>query len=164
MNSETKIQRLTMLKDLMLNHDKHFPKMSFNIKAWKVDELQMKKLNIKDKKDCGTAACALGSAACYQPFINMGLKIQMAPDGSVARLMGLPTEYPAFDGKREFGAGAEFFGITMDESRYLFNPMDYKRVEIGDDSNDVTAEMVANRVQKLINDEVAKVCTQSSAS
>lgn len=91
MRNSTRIKRLGMLRDMLKNHRKIFPEMKFDMSIY----------------HCGTAACALGSAACYPPLMKDGLHLDW--------LWG-----PAFKGTSKMEAGATFFGLTFDETYFIF--------------------------------------------
>ena len=148
-DNETRLERLTELQGMLTHHDQLFTKkkVRFDIRNWA-------KLDYFDSEtECGTAACALGSAALYEPFAKAGLCLSGGESGS-----------PVCDSYEGYSAGAEFFGITPDESLFLFSPGAY-----GDRSHEyptapelnaiygfmepvrnVTPEHVAARVGKLI--------------
>jgi hypothetical protein len=69
---------------------------------------------------CGTTACALGFAAISGLFKAEGLKYEFC-DVSTFGKDRLLLE-PSFYGHTGFNAGAYLFDITMDDSRYLFDP------------------------------------------
>lgn len=115
-----RLERLEMLQDMLERHDEIFGKdVKFDIRMWFTDDDNV-------RKDCGTAACALGSAACYPPFMTMGLNIQdwqgkkPGEEDFSARHSDV-----CYDGEEGCSAGAEFFGITRQESEWLFNPDEY---------------------------------------
>lgn len=183
MRNATRIERLTTLRDIMLNHDTIFPKVQLNMFNWanpidSTDKKEIKKLNKAlgrtQKKDCGTSACALGSAACYPPFKKKGLTIEIEPG---VYSFNSPT-YKTREGREYSGfeAGKEFFGISGAESIFLFDPEDYRAdprdgqkkrmvgsvklipiVPTAEDSNTysktgfIQEYEVANRIQLLIN-------------
>jgi len=62
------VARLKKLIYLLENHDTLFPNTKFNMNFWG-DE-------ITENYTCATAACALGSAALYPPFMKKGLKLR----------------------------------------------------------------------------------------
>ena len=79
------VERMKMLYDMLMRHDELFVKTKqckFNIYTW----------------TCGTSACALGSAAMYDPFTKQGLTIDC---------FGTPE----YKGEEGFQAGALFFGL-----------------------------------------------------
>lgn len=140
MNRKVRLDRLNKLLYLMENHKEVFPEIKFAIYTWKSVER------------CGTAACALGSAACYPPFKKAGLKMSNEYD--------LP-EYTTSDGElhEEVDAGREFFGITDDEACHLFLPSFYSHPEYLGSSNPhkftpinvtIKPKHVATRIKKLI--------------
>lgn len=77
---------------------------------------------------CNTAACALGWATAFFP--RSKLKVV---EGSVI------WEDDTYD----YCAGAKMFGITYDQSIYLFSPLEY-------DESKITPKMVAARIEKLV--------------
>jgi hypothetical protein len=160
MNNKLRLKRLKQLKYMMENHKKIFPESIFDIDAW-----------IKPAKSrCGTAACALGSACFYPPFQKQGLSIdgykKLSDVGKAAKKIGEDAFdfSPGFDGNDYDGyeTGANFFGIEIDESYFLFKPDHYKNC--GDDGSKtflhrffgikqvekVTPAMVAQRTGMII--------------
>lgn len=86
---------------------------------------------------CCSAACALGSAAVYQPLFDQGLRlIANVRNGNAGDII-------YFDGRIDFDAGAKFFGISLDDSDYLFEPGEY-------DCMNITGDMVIDRIDELI--------------
>lgn len=79
---------------------------------------------------CDTACCALGAAALNPTFNKMGLDVD---DSWLIRYKTYTND----------DAGTEFFGITEDESRYLF--MYYE----GKDLEDVTIDEVRARIAEV---------------
>lgn len=130
MQKAVRIKRLKQLKKMLINHDKIFPKIEFNLDTWKSDEVK--------KKGCGTAACALGSACFYKPFQKEGL--EMYGDDEFEYM-------PVFQGANQWEAGAKFFGIDLEESEYLFDPAEYHKEY---DYAEICPGAVAKRVQELI--------------
>jgi len=134
MQRKTRVKRLSMLKDMLDRHDELFPKAKFDINEWLCVDGQWEPENedktlacLMKEGFCATAACALGSAALYKPFNKMGLKV----------LKNVPT----FNGEIGFEAGEDFFGISYEESNFLFNPSSYDK----DNSlNDYTKNGVYN--------------------
>ena len=130
-------ERLKKLEYMLRNHDKIFEKkLAFHINYWTANL-------IKKKKGCGTVACALGSAAQYPPFMKEGLgfdEYQYAP-----RFENIDSAILS---------GAAFFGISRDESAWLFTPEYYQKknrsghhVEVK--AEKISAAIVAKRVAKL---------------
>lgn len=75
---------------------------------------------------CGTAACALGMAACHPYFTRQGLRT-VASQGD-----GCHSERTIVYGNARFTeAAAEFFGITETEADEMFLPggLDYDKVK-----------------------------------
>lgn len=146
MNKELKIKRLTMLKELMLNHDEHFPTVNFNLSTWFTgDVLEDADIqeSIQSGAGCGYAACALGSAACWPPFREMGLKMDESMEPEFGNSMGDPIL-----------AGAYFFGISEKQSEHLFFPSQYPHTQ----SSSITPKEVADRVDILLQKEIKKTC------
>lgn len=124
MKNELRLSRLHELRSMLLNHNKLFPEIKFNMDHWK----------------CGTAACALGSACLHKPFSDKGLKVHA---NSVT--------YKHYE---DYEAGEEFFGITSQESDWLFNPERYRTSKGGffvDIQRSVKPKHVARRVTMLID-------------
>jgi hypothetical protein len=131
MKNDIRLKRLKRLKRMLDNHDKLFTKTKFNINGWCLTKVN------KKGEVCNTAACALGSACLYKPFMKEGLKL----DGN-----NLPT----YKRHEEFDAGAKFFGITDSESNYLFSPSAYNSSYLEKPIKNVKPKHVALRVQELI--------------
>lgn len=78
-------------------------------------------------KECGTTACALGWGASMPEFRKRGLKM------SISRGVCSPLGHPdieLYDGKtliadEPFEVGQIFFGLSNDESFFLFDPSHY---------------------------------------
>lgn len=131
-----RLERLEILADMLLNHDKIFKrrKVRLDLRGW------------YSKNDCGTAACAIGSAALYKPFIKQGLMLRKDKIGD--SLCGCPVYIPNKEFKELYLAGwiavQQFFGITQIEAEYCFHMECYT-------FNNAEALEVARRVTKLIN-------------
>lgn len=148
MKNELRIKRLEMLKDMLENHKKIFPTVAFNMESW-LDVQSVTDLVLsffgkskKEKNLCGTAACALGSAAIYAPFNAMGLKLAEDESGFFAT----GTLTPSYMGEDGVDAGSKFFGITEEEATDLFIPEEYEK-----NCHYITPRDVAKRVQKVIS-------------
>lgn len=138
--------RLEMLHH-MLTEDMPREVVAFYMPTWQTksstlalitDEPDPRYLPVTLKEgDCGTAACAFGSAALYGPFREMGLRFD--------ETYGWPT----FAGKISMPAAEEFFDISEKEAEYLFGPASYPKQPI-------TPLIVAARVRELIDKEKAK--------
>ena len=85
---------------------------------------------------CGTSACALGTAALYGPFKEMGLGITHNNDVIFEDLAAGVSVV-------NYRAGIRFFGITHDQADWLFYPGSYETTKI-------TPEMVARRVKMIL--------------
>lgn len=88
-------------------------------------------------KHCGTSACALGLACLDPEFKAQGLHLDYEWD-------------PSYEDNYSYGAGAEFFGISQEDSYYLFDPDQYEGLH----AIRITPAMVAERVRELINGHV----------
>ncbi len=151
MENAERLKRLNMLKCMLLNHDTLFPETGFNLSAWQIkypENIKYSNQATAGHRECGTAACALGSAALFEPFQKMGLRI--TKNGYNAGGFGIK-----YEDKSDFRAGAEFFGIGIHESYCLFDPSNYRTRE-GiydshlDTSHAISTNRVASRVQELI--------------
>lgn len=91
---------------------------------------------------CSTASCALGSASLLPWFRRRGL---------VPEIEQYSVRFKYY---YDFEAGAKFFGITEDESYYLFDPHDYYNVDM---PHKITPSMVRKRVDRLIKEYGGKV-------
>jgi len=122
-----RIEKLKQLKNLMDNHDKYFGRQntSFCLHTW------------TSKTECGTSACALGSAAQHKPFMKRGLHLVNKEGYYTTR------EEPYFQGDYGMDAGKEFFEITLEESLWLFDPDAYF-------TSDIKLEHVSHRINTLI--------------
>lgn len=125
MRNETRVKRLKVLEDMLKRHDELFPGTGFNMRSWCTST------------PCDTAACALGSAAFYKPFIKLGLEIAL-DDGTLV---------PRFSKFFGYEAGQQFFGITEHEAGRMFDPDTYPP---NNNWNPITTEQVARRVKLLI--------------
>lgn len=108
--------RMLTLIDMLENHDEYFPEVKFDINDW--------------VNPCGTAACALGSAALYKPFMDEGLE-----------MYGAEPKYKSMTG---YSAGSYFFDISINDSHYMFDPFEYPFDE------HITPQMVADRAKEVM--------------
>jgi hypothetical protein len=85
----------------------------------------------EDKLECGTTACALGHAATMPEFRALGLRLFRYPDTKERGYVGLasleltvPMLGPecAMGWTEACGATKEIFGLTMEETSFLFVP------------------------------------------
>lgn len=90
--------------------------------------------------DCDTAACAVGWMARYPWMQDQGLSLR---DGE-----------PLFMGLRSFRALTIFFEISDDEAGHVFLTKDYPCY-----GWEITAAMVADRMQDMLNKEIAAMPT-----
>lgn len=79
---------------------------------------------------CGTAACAMGFATEYQPFIDKGLH--------------LCSGYPFFEKCSGLSAAEKLFDIDYRTAKYLFHPESY---DLEDASN---PQKVIDRITELL--------------
>ena len=105
---------------------------------------------------CATAACALGTAALYPPLFDQGLRLITNTRLLKHKLHLGCTVY--YEGHTETDAGAKFFDLSYDEARFLFNPayyVDENHLAIDEPimeyPNDITRDVVINRIDALIN-------------
>ena len=70
-----------------------------------------------EEPTCGTAACALGTAALDPELQNQGLTLQ---PGVIRQGMVLTVLQPTFKEYRKSAAGAAFFGISPEAAEFLF--------------------------------------------
>lgn len=146
MRKDVRLNRLKKLKYMLDNHDKIFPEVEFDMWRWSYGEGSTA---IKSPS-CGTAACALGSAAFYPPFNRAGLIMHQVINHPWGRY-----SIPKYGNETGYEAGMLLFGISLTESLWLFNPAEYitsrgkyhiqKTI-----SRYVTTEVVARRVSALI--------------
>lgn len=140
MRNSVRLKRLKNLSCMLKNHDQIFNQdqvtgepVKFNIGTWQT------------KNACGTAACALGSAALFPPFAKKGLKLECYREGYGGEKI-FSIKYKNFS---QYRAGSEFFGISEEESRYLFNPMAYEDYYMARLSR-LSSDDVHNRVEEII--------------
>ncbi len=105
-------QRLNLLIELLSDYSKRLKNHRFDMRYW---------FN-EDYFACETTACALGTA-CMSPLFNQqGLAFSRNFTGGPA-----PGYEPSYKGKSYgYAAGAAFFELTYDESRFLFDPYGYE--------------------------------------
>lgn len=128
MMQKAKLLKLaTHLRDVVPTRPEH----RFNLSIWSNEEF-------RNGKGCGTAACAFGEA------------VELFPDELRWKGVALNEALPVHIKTRKIGfrAAEEMFGLTREESEYLFNPVSY---EVLDDPN-----LVADRIEELVRqcDEV----------
>lgn len=126
----TRMERLTMLEDMLRRHKELFQEITFNINCWLSTEPGF--------NSCGSAACALGSAGLYPPFVAQGL-VTHKIRSDVYYIIDEDVKHHPYGVE----AGELFFHISPEESERLFLPDYYQE-------KPVTAEAVADRVQELI--------------
>lgn len=109
------LENWSVEKKLLVAPPKGKPVTEFDLGKWK----------------CGTAACALGSAALLPEFNEAGLILDS-------------TEVPAYNEETAEDAGAEFFGLSGRQAEYLFTPWTYPR------GSYTTPKTVAKRVREIL--------------
>jgi len=142
------------------------PKKHFNLDSFSevdidnIDEKEAVKLltdaAVLRKSPCGTTACALGWAALEPSFKAAGLKFATPRNdparnfhdtvyGTVVAASVLATGKKAVTSKTpaNFNAGAEFFGIDLKTSFYLFDPKNYGK--------DKSTTAVRRHIKNVIN-------------
>jgi hypothetical protein len=95
-----------------------------------------------EKTPCGTLACAAGELALYPPFMEMGLYMDKV---GVIKLKDSV--------QRNTGALAEFLDLTSLQVKKAFVLL-YERLNLT--TYDITAKHVADYLQKLLDEELAK--------
>jgi len=92
---------------------------------------------------CNTFVCALGLAALDPEFNNQGLNFAVVPlTHSLTAWM-----IPRFEGADGMDAGALFFDISGEDSRYFFDPDSYSEMPKRADGE----LLVAQRIEDFIN-------------
>jgi hypothetical protein len=100
---------------------------------------------------CGTSACACGHAALDPWFIERGFEIKEVPNSHT----NASWKTISFKDSQSYDAAATFFGISVDEAAFLFDPSEY-RDEDGvkyiedDDETIVPREVVSARIRKFV--------------
>ena len=84
---------------------------------------------------CMTVGCAMGWATTLSEFRRAGLKLQATHLGEFA--------VPEYDGEIGFYAASTFFDLSMPQTEYLFDPIQYT------DKNSKDLDYVANRIRAL---------------
>lgn len=103
-----------------------------------------------DITDCGTIGCGLGWATAVPEFRDLGLKIFKVSDGWKS---GYPAIRPAEDITGQWVATCEatreIFGLTEDETEYLFTPNEdgYDDERLPEDA---TAKELAAHIRRFV--------------
>lgn len=97
---------------------------------------------------CHTSACALGEACMIPEFKRAGLKLDDTPSCTTGLL-------PTFKGETGVGAGALFFGISVDQSSYLFMPSWYS-------IQNIKPRHVADRIQRILDGKIPEEQTDDN--
>lgn len=105
-------RRLLKLADLLEADAKNKKGVKFDLSSWG-------HTNGGDEApfhSCGTTACAVGLAVVSGAFKRSGLKNLFVGDGTIC---------PSYNGKSDWPATRDFFGLSIDESHYLFSEDHY---------------------------------------
>lgn len=97
------LDRLKTLRNYLTT----IPESALYMKAWK-----------HNSRSCGTVHCAFGWATTIDSFAKLGLRMADSIDCTQSII-------PVFEGARGYDAAAKFFGITFDQSLFLFHPRYY---------------------------------------
>jgi len=99
-----------------------------------------------DLRECGTAACCLGWTPTCFPRSGIEL-VRVSEDRSYdGELMyELEVRYKGMEG---FAAGAAFYGLTMKETGYLFEPSEYP---FKNETRALDRQTVVDRIRKFCN-------------
>lgn len=135
------VQRMEDFYDLLMNLNSRIPEIEFfDMGIFHLEEAYYSNTNrviplYDEEYNCGTAACALGSAALYPPFIKQGLCVDESTGDGVR-----------FEEHLDFRAGAEFFGLQD-----WWIPGSYKRGDLEwlfwpDPDRVLTPQDIAERV------------------
>ena len=124
MTSKERLERLIVVMEEVEAQHK-----AFSIRTW------MSAPKNKDLTECGTTCCAAGYAALDPMLQAEGLQL-VSWDGNTiiktkADFLNLSKEsaegvvYPTYKFSTYFAALADFFGILIRDSEYLFSPYSY---------------------------------------
>ena len=80
--------------------------------------------DIKEVIECGTVACAMGWAALYEPFSNLGFRFKIIRHLDPCR-GHIAFATLVYKDSESWGAVTDFFGLTLEESFYLFDYNSY---------------------------------------
>lgn len=114
------------------------PEDNFDLSTWRAGDcsgfVTDEKLN---NHTCGTTACAVGWACSIPEFINLGLHMPL-------HRVSAWSSYPVFSGQVSWDAVEKFFGITQEESKYLFQSDYYYG------TSEATPSGVAIRIKQFV--------------
>lgn len=96
-----------------------------------------------EKNYCGTSACAMGWFGVYK-FGDFRSKWEPEYEEDKVKEFNLVVYHKDYDSVYDFKAAAEYFGINLEVSHWLFNPDDYPIMK-------VTKENVAERMEWVAN-------------
>lgn len=91
---------------------------------------------------CGTTACGLGWATTIPEFRTLGLRLMKFDKPGAAphpQLVDDPETEPSFAWASTCKATKHVFGLTIDETEYLFTPMSEEE-ELDEDNRDPDAQ------------------------
>lgn len=91
--------------------------------------------------DCGFAGCVMGWAAVLPSFRRLGLRLEKDNEYDL-------VVYPLYNGRTDWGAVHELFGLDSQDAQYLFSSSEYNP----DEWTDPLA--VAKRIREFIADNV----------
>lgn len=141
MNTDIGSQRLLILAEFLPK----VSKQSFDITGWVTyrnlneeqrEDLRQTAVNMEEDKfweqlpDCNFAGCAVGWATRIPEFKEAGFSI---------------SAYPLYEGRQNWEAVMEFFGISNSEARYLFAGSEYSTYP-------VEPAMVSKRIKEFLED------------
>jgi len=133
MKTAVKTKRLLKLADFL----EKLPRKRFGYDTWiSSPEDLLAKGTEDDLKNCGTTACALGWACVMPEFRRLGLR--MVDFEPCTQTSACPL-----------GAAQEIFGLTLDESSYLFVPNNYNGWKESPLERNATAKQVARHIRKF---------------
>ena len=103
--------------------------------------------------DCGTVACAMGWAAMYPPFVELGFQVSRGESGN---LLGGIEFWDGRIGRKRYGIEAveTFFSLAEGEGMWLFHGLSYREDEV------VDLGEVRERVRKFLEREEESVCVK----
>jgi hypothetical protein len=98
--------------------------------------------------ECGTVACAMGWAAMYPPFTELGFKLTRDEEG---RLLGGVEFWDGRVGIKRCGMEAveTFFSLSLEEASYLFHGLSYTEKK----DEEVDLGEVRERIREFLEKE-----------
>lgn len=118
-------KRLTILRGVLERWATYRGNLQFDLGAWlelpdeyqNQDALKVLQKAISGDNYCGTTACACGVAASIPSFKRDGL--------TLVRLGTTGQVIPRYKSFGNYAAVQEFFGLTMQQTVWLFSPAEY---------------------------------------